>query len=148
ALKNVEDTRIAQHTADRIFERKAVAAMDLQRVVRRAPGDAGAKQLRHTGFKVAATPFVLGPGRRVGELARHHDLDRHPGEFAGNARKFDDRPGELDTVQRITQAEFHRILRNAERAGRRLDAGALEGLHELLEAITLLAAEQVFRLHL
>src|SRR5690606_39194991 len=98
--------------------------------------------------KVAAAPFVLGPGRRVGELARHHDLDRHPGEFAGNARKFDDRPGELDTVQRITQAEFHRILRNAERAGRRLDAGALEGLHELLEAITLLAAEQVFRLHL
>jgi hypothetical protein len=54
ALEDVEDARIAQHAGDRVFQRKAVAAMDLQRVVGAGPGDARAEQLGHAGFEVAA----------------------------------------------------------------------------------------------
>ena len=42
ALEDVEDPRVAQDTADPVFQREAVAAVNLQRVVRRGPGDAGA----------------------------------------------------------------------------------------------------------
>ena len=42
ALEDVEDPRVAQDPADPVFQREAVAAVNLQRVVRRGPGDAGA----------------------------------------------------------------------------------------------------------
>ncbi len=42
ALEDVEDPRVAQDPADPVFQREAVAAVNLQRVVGRGPGDAGA----------------------------------------------------------------------------------------------------------
>lgn len=41
ALEDVEDSGVAQHAADLVFQRIAVAAMDLQAGVGVAPGDAG-----------------------------------------------------------------------------------------------------------
>src|SRR6516165_6991652 len=41
ALEDVEDAGVAEHARDRIFEREAVAAVDLERIVGRGPGDAG-----------------------------------------------------------------------------------------------------------
>ncbi len=61
-LEDVQDTGITQDPADRIFQRKAVAAVDLQRVVRRRPGHPRAQQLGHPGLEVAAFPVILGPG--------------------------------------------------------------------------------------
>jgi hypothetical protein len=42
ALEDRQDARVAEHAADRVFEREAVAAVDLERVVGGRPGDAGA----------------------------------------------------------------------------------------------------------
>src|SRR5690606_25602188 len=54
SLEDVEDSCVTQYPADRIFECEAVAAMDLQRVVGRRPGDPGGQQLGHAGLDVAA----------------------------------------------------------------------------------------------
>ena len=62
--------------------------------------------------------------------------------------KADDRLAELHAALRIVERLLHRRLRDADRARRGLDARGFEGLHQLLEAQPLDAAEQVFRLHL
>src|SRR5690606_30101273 len=54
----------------------------------------------------------------------------------------------LDAFLSVFEAEFESRLRDADGARRRLDARGFEGLHELLEALALLAAEKIFRLHL
>ena len=118
--------------------------MNLQGIVCGAPGHASAEELGHACFKVTAPAFVLRAGGSICELPRHHDFNSHPGKLSGNPRELDDRSGKLNTVQRITKAEFHGILRNAERAGRRLDTGAFKSLHQLLEAISFFFAQKVF----
>ena len=42
-LEDVEDARIAEHAADRVFEGEAVAAVNLQCIVGGCPGNARAK---------------------------------------------------------------------------------------------------------
>ena len=74
--------------------------------------------------------------------------DRHHRDLVGDAREFDDRLAELHAVLRIVERLLHRRLRDADGARRGLDARRLEGLHQLLEAQALDAAEQVLRLHL
>ena len=49
---------------------------------------------------------------------------------------------ELGSGAGVGRAELQRVLRDAEGAGGRLDARALEGLHQLLEALAFHAAEQ------
>src|SRR5262249_27793619 len=87
SLEDVEDARVAQNTAHRIFHGVAVAAVDLQRVVGVAPGHARGQELGHAGLDVAAPGGVLLAGGEVGELAGDHGLDRHPGDLAGDARE-------------------------------------------------------------
>ena len=122
--------------------------MDLQRIVGIAPGDARGQQLGHAGLDVAAAVGILLARGEVGELAGDHGLDGHPGDLPGDARKRVQRLGELDAVLGVAQAEFERVLRHADGAGRGLDTGALEGRHELLEALPLFLAQQVSGRHL
>src|SRR3972149_4175415 len=72
AFKNVEDAGVAKDARDRIFERKAIAAVDLHGVVGARPGDARGEQLGHASFEIAAAALVLGAG---GEIA---DKDGYP----------------------------------------------------------------------
>ena len=51
-------------------------------------------------------------------------------------------------VVRVGERQLHRGLRDADGARRGLDARRLEGLHQLLEAEPLDAAEQILGLHL
>src|SRR6185437_16401396 len=95
ALEDVEDAGVAEDAADRVFEGVAVAAMDLQRVVGIGPGGARGDQLRHAGLDVAAPLAILLARGEIGELARDHGLDRHPGELAEDAREGIDRLAEL-----------------------------------------------------
>src|SRR5690606_2543553 len=69
ALEDVEDARVAQHAADLVFQRIAVAAVDLQRRVGIAPGDAGGEQLGHAGLDAAAATLILLPRGEIGQLA-------------------------------------------------------------------------------
>ena len=105
------------------------------------------EQLGHAGFEIAALAVVLVAGGEIGELARHHDLDRHHRQLVSHPRELDERLAELLALHRIMQPEFKRLLRHADRARGGLDAGAFEGLHQLLEALPLYAAEQVGRRH-
>src|SRR5579859_4922002 len=52
ALEDVEDARIAENARDRKLEGEAVAAVDLNRIVGRRPGDAGGKELGHAGLEI------------------------------------------------------------------------------------------------
>src|SRR5690242_8501316 len=83
----------------------------------------------------------------MSELARDHGLDRHPGELAEDAREGVDRLAELLALQGIAQAQLERVLRHADGARRGLDARALKGRHELLEALPLDAAQEILRRH-
>src|SRR5699024_3666961 len=49
---------------------------------------------------------------------------------------------ELRALERVLQRVVERRLRDADAAGRRLDARALEGAHELLEARAFFAAKE------
>src|SRR5665213_2039830 len=51
-LENIEDAGVAQNARDREFEREAVAAVDLQRVVGIGPRDARTEQFCHAGFQI------------------------------------------------------------------------------------------------
>src|ERR1700682_3024569 len=59
AFEDVEDARVAEDAAHRIFHCESVAAVNLHRVVGGGPGDAGAEELRHAGLEVAAPSRVL-----------------------------------------------------------------------------------------
>src|SRR5690606_23805825 len=74
ALEDAEDARVALDAADLVFQRVAVAAMDLKRGVGVAPGDARRQQLGHAGLDVAAAGLVLLAGGEIGQFARHHRL--------------------------------------------------------------------------
>src|SRR3546814_16197169 len=54
AFEDVEDARVAQQPADLIFERIAIAAMDLQARVGVRPGGARGEQLRHARLAIDA----------------------------------------------------------------------------------------------
>src|SRR3546814_12856856 len=70
ALEDVEDARVAQDAADLIFQRIAVAAVDLQRRVGVRPGGARGEQLGHPGFYVAALARILCARGGIAQLAR------------------------------------------------------------------------------
>jgi hypothetical protein len=95
ALENVEDAGVAENPRHRKFERKAVAAVHLHRVVGGGLGDARRQELRHAGLEIAAASGIILPRRIIGELARDHDLDRHHGDLVGDAREIGDRLAEL-----------------------------------------------------
>src|SRR4051812_20699426 len=67
AFEDVEDARVREETADRIFRGEAVAAMDLQRIVRRRPRNASGDQLGHAGLEIAALALILAARGEIGE---------------------------------------------------------------------------------
>src|SRR4029079_547250 len=101
ALENIQDARIAKHAADRILEREAVAAMNLQRVVGVSPGDTRTQQLGHTGFEIATPARILLARRKIRELPSDHRLYGHHHDLVPDAREGIYRLAELHTVERI-----------------------------------------------
>src|SRR5690606_29451184 len=75
-LEDIEDARVAQDAADFIFQCVAVAAVDLQAGVGVRPGGAGAEQLCHPGFDIAAFAAVLGARGGVAQFARRDEIDK------------------------------------------------------------------------
>src|SRR3954454_3275654 len=71
-LEDAEDARVAQHAADLVLGRVAVAAVDLERVVGVRPCDAGGQQLRHAGFDVATPVLILLARGEISELTDQH----------------------------------------------------------------------------
>ena len=142
AFEDVEDAGVAQHARDRIFEREAVAAVDLQRVVGRRPGDARGEQLRHARFEVAAPACVLGAAGEIGELTGDVDLDRHHRQLVGDAREMDDRLAELHALLGVAQASSNAHWATPTARAAVWMRAEFESRHQLLEALALDAAEQ------
>src|SRR3546814_15687079 len=69
ALEAVEDARVAQDAADLIFQRIAVAAVDLQRRVGVRPGGARGEQPGHPGFYVAALARIHSARGEIGRAS-------------------------------------------------------------------------------
>lgn len=134
ALENIEDTGILQNAANRIFQREAIAAMDLNGVIGGCPCDARAEELCHAGFEVTALARVFLTSREIGELAHRHELSGHHNELIGHAREFENRTAKLNPVERIAQTKLISILADANGAGGRLYAGAFKGRHEMFES--------------
>ena len=104
------------------------------------------QQLGHAGFEIAAAACVLLAGGAIGELACRHDLGRHQRQLVGDARE-----GEIGLPNWLRSQGIARPRSSAFWATPMARAAvwmraALEGLHQLLEALALDAAEQVFRL--
>src|SRR4029079_7044351 len=134
---------IAQDAADGIFQRKAVAAVDLQSVVGCGPGDARAQKLRHPRFQITAPALVLLARGVVAQLPRDRDFDRHHGELVAYTREFDERAAELLALHRVADAQIHRAQRDTDGARRGLNTCRLECLHQLFETLALLEAQQI-----
>ncbi len=121
--------------------------MDLQSIVRRRPRHTSAEQLGHASLKIAAALFIFLAGREVGQLARDHRFDRHHRQFRRNAREGDQRLAELLAVLGVLHRHVDRRTGHTHGAGRGLDAGAFERLHQLFEALAFDAAQKVLALH-
>ena len=144
APSKIERMRASQRTREMGYSRaKPLPPWICRALSAHRPGDAGGEELGHAGLEVAAAARVLLAGGEVGELAGDHDLDRHHRELGIDAGEGDQRLAELVAVPGVAQGELQRALRHADGAGGGLDAGGLEGAHELLEALALDAAEKV-----
>ena len=118
-----EDARVTQNPADRIFQREAIATVNLERIVGSSPGNPGGEQLGHAGLRdrSALSASFSRPGE-IGDLARDMDLGGHHGELVGHAREGDQRLAELDAVLRdIADRDRAPIAPRRRPARRRLD---------------------------
>ena len=116
--------------------------MDLQGIVRSTPRRARGDQLRHARIDIAALPAILLARGAISEFARHHDLTDHQRQLVRHAGEFQQRLSELAALCGIGQREIEGVPGDADGARRGLDARAFEGLHQLLEALPFLAAQQ------
>src|SRR5690606_19721975 len=117
-LEDAENARVAQYPADRVFQGETVAPVNLQGVVGRGPRYAGGEKLGHARLEVAAPPAVLFPRSVIGELARDRDLDGGDGKLAVDTGKGDQGLAELLALLGIAEAEFERVLGDADGARR------------------------------
>src|SRR5207237_8666052 len=106
------------------------------------------KELGQARLEVAAPAGILLARRMVDELARRHDLGGHQRKLVSNPRKGDDGLAELDAVDRVGKPEIKRASSHTQGPRGGLDACRLEGLHQLLEALSFDAAQEVCNGHL
>src|SRR6266545_6239983 len=155
-LEDRVDLRVAVPALDRVFAHVAVAAHDLDRLLRHPDRGLAGEELRHRAFAVLELlPIAAHPGRPPDEEPAGVDARLHVGELEGDRLVLDDRPAELLPFLRVIQRELvgsprdtHGLgadgrPRRLERRHRRLYLGALAlaGAGEaLVEA--LLAAEK------
>jgi hypothetical protein len=142
-MRASQSTRLIWYSSAKPLPPWICSALSAAAQATRAP-----KQLRHAGLEVAAAAGVLLARGEQRELARRHHLGRHQRQLVGNPREGDDGLAELRALPGILQPEVERVLGHAHGARRGLDARGLEGLHQLLEALALDAAEQVLGLDL
>src|SRR5712691_1588814 len=98
ALADREDLGVAIEAADRILLDVAVAAVDLDGLLRAAHGQAACLELGLRGGEGEVAPGVLLARGLVNEQARRFDLGRHVGELALDGLELRDRLAEGDSL--------------------------------------------------
>src|SRR5438874_2168410 len=103
ALADREDLGVAIEAADRILLDEAVAAVDLDGLLRAAHGQASCLELGLRSGQGEVAPGVLLARGLVDEQARGLDLGRHVGELALDGLELRDRLAECDSLLGIGQ---------------------------------------------
>ena len=142
-LENIEDACVAKHSADRVFQRVAIAAVDLQRIVGRGPCRLRAQKLGQTSFQIAASIGVFLARCEKRQLPCDHRLDGHPGQLLMDTREGVECAAELLALLSIGATEIERIRRDTDSPSCGLNPRALERRHQLFEAFTLDTAQEV-----
>ena len=87
-------------------------------------------------------PASFGAAGEIGDLARDVDLDRHHRELVGDAREIDQRLAELHALLGVAQPSSNAHCATPTARAAVWMRARFEGLHQLLEALALDAAEQ------
>ena len=135
-LKNIEDSCIAKHATNWVFQRVAVTAMYLQRTVGISPGNTCGQQFGHSSLYITAPIGIFFACGGISQLACDHSFNSHPREFTRNPREFINWFAKLDAVLSVCNAELHGILRHSDGTCCCLDAGGFKCCHQLFEALT------------
>src|SRR3954452_11961751 len=146
ALADREDLRVAVEAADRILLDVAVAAVDLNGLVRRLHREAPRLQLRLRGNEAEVAPLILEPRRLVRQQAGRLDLGGQVGQLRLDGLKARDRLPERAPLLGVGERLVERALCQPDAHRRHADPPAVERLQELLEAAPA-RAEQVLLGH-
>src|SRR4051794_11600630 len=95
SLADLEDLLVAVEARDGVLVHEPVAAVDLERPVRRTMGELAREELCHRRRLAEAAALVLLPGRLPDEIARRLDLGGHVDEHRLHRLELCDRPAEL-----------------------------------------------------
>src|SRR5205823_7046138 len=128
-----------------VLVHEAVAAVDLERPVRRTVRELAGEELRHRRSPCKLPSFVLLPGRLVDEVAGRLDLRRHVDELLLDGLEPRDLLAELLTLLRVPEREVVAALREPDAHRRDRDAPAVEDLEELPKALAARAEQVPFR---
>src|SRR5690242_5702073 len=138
ALEDLGEPRIAPIALYRMQGRVAGAAEHLQRFGSDPLGHLGGEELHHRRFLVAAPLLVDLVGDEVHQLARRLDVGRHAGQPEAGILEVADRPAELAALLGVGRGVLECTARQADRARRRVGAGALEAGRYVVEGAALL----------
>src|SRR5438034_6247356 len=133
ALADLEDLLVAVEARDRELVHEAVAAVELERPVRRTVRELAGEELRHRRRLREVAPLVLLPRGAVDEEPRRLDLGRHVDELLLNCLEGRDRPSELLPLACVGVREVVAALGETDAHGGDGDAPAVEDLQELLQ---------------
>src|SRR5919197_4913837 len=133
-LADLEHLLVAVEPRDRVLVHEAIAAVDLQGVVRDPVGELAREELRHRRRLPVGTTLVLEPRSLVDEPARGLDLRRHVHELELDRLEGGDRLPELPPLARVRGRELVGALGEPEAHRRDRDTAAVQDLEELAVA--------------
>src|SRR5207302_3327248 len=129
------DLGVAMHALDRVLPRVAVAAEDLDGLLRDPHRGLAGEQLALRAFgSVERLALARHPRRPPHEQPGRVDARLHVGELERDALVLDDRPAELLTRLRIIERDLIGGTRDADRLRADRGAGPLERRHRGLRA--------------
>src|SRR5882762_1298177 len=122
-----------------LASRKYRSTVDLDGGVGGLHRDGRGQELRHRGLARERKAAVLEACRLVDQEPRRLDPGGHVREQELDRLELGDRLPELPPLARVLERGVQRGLRDSDRHRPDRDAPAVEGLHELLEALAFLA---------
>src|SRR6266700_3860314 len=146
ARGNGPEPHVAEEALHGELPHVAVAAVELDRLVRDPVGHLGAEELGHGDLGDAVPPGIVEPRRVVHHMARSLDLRDHLGHPMPQGLLLAQRAAEGVALAEVCSGVLDRLGCARERQHRGHDPLALEPGRELLEAAPL-GAQEVLRRH-
>ena len=146
AFEDLVHAQVADDLLDAVIGEIAIAAKELQGVVRDAEGGVGDEALGHgAGFGGVGGGAIVFPGGLVEEGAGGLEVGFHVGELELHGLEAVEGAAEGGAFAHIGERDGERLLGTAERCGGDVEAAAVEAGHGVGEAAALFAEEVVGR---